>query len=58
MQDGEPLTPGELAERTGTRERYIREWPCQQAARIALPRAPASRETPAERLYPDGQQDQ
>jgi hypothetical protein len=32
MQDSEPVTPAELAERTGTRERYIREWLCQQAA--------------------------
>jgi len=27
-----PLTPGELAERTGTHERYVREWLCAQAA--------------------------
>jgi SAM-dependent methyltransferase len=27
-----PLTPGELAERTGTVERYTREWLCAQAA--------------------------
>lgn len=32
MGDGEPLTPGELAERTGTDERYVREWLCAQAA--------------------------
>ncbi len=32
MAGGEPLTPAELAERTGCRERYIREWLCQQAA--------------------------
>src|SRR3954469_22351491 len=32
MADSEPVTPAELAERTGTRERYIREWLCQQAA--------------------------
>src|SRR3954449_2617405 len=32
MADGEPVTPGELAERTGCRERYLREWLCQQAA--------------------------
>jgi 2-polyprenyl-3-methyl-5-hydroxy-6-metoxy-1,4-benzoquinol methylase len=32
MADSEPLTPGELAERTGCRERYLREWLCQQAA--------------------------
>jgi SAM-dependent methyltransferase len=27
-----PLTPDELAERTGTHERYVREWLCAQAA--------------------------
>src|SRR3954453_5989523 len=32
MADGDPLTPEELAERTGCRERYLREWLCQQAA--------------------------
>jgi 2-polyprenyl-3-methyl-5-hydroxy-6-metoxy-1,4-benzoquinol methylase len=32
MADGEPVTPAELAERSGCRERYIREWLCQQAA--------------------------
>jgi len=32
MADGDPVTPAELAERTGCRERYIREWLCQQAA--------------------------
>ncbi|HTZ87203.1 MAG TPA: class I SAM-dependent methyltransferase [Solirubrobacteraceae bacterium] len=32
MADSEPLTPAELAERSGCRERYIREWLCQQAA--------------------------
>ena len=32
MADGEPLTPGDLAQRTGCRERYLREWLCQQAA--------------------------
>jgi 2-polyprenyl-3-methyl-5-hydroxy-6-metoxy-1,4-benzoquinol methylase len=26
MADGTPLTPGELAARTGTAERYVREW--------------------------------
>src|SRR5271154_2638998 len=26
MGDGEPVTPGQLAQRTGTAERYIREW--------------------------------
>jgi 2-polyprenyl-3-methyl-5-hydroxy-6-metoxy-1,4-benzoquinol methylase len=32
MADGTPVTPAELAERTGCRERYLREWLCQQAA--------------------------
>jgi hypothetical protein len=32
MSDGEPVTPAELAERTECRERYVREWLCQQAA--------------------------
>ncbi len=32
MADGEPLTPAELAARTDCRERYVREWLCQQAA--------------------------
>ena len=26
MADGNPVTPAELAERTGTAERYVREW--------------------------------
>ena len=32
MSDGEPVTAGELAARTGTDERYVREWLCAQAA--------------------------
>jgi len=32
MADSAPVTPAELAERTGCRERYLREWLCQQAA--------------------------
>jgi 2-polyprenyl-3-methyl-5-hydroxy-6-metoxy-1,4-benzoquinol methylase len=32
MADSAPVTSTELAERTGTRERYVREWLCQQAA--------------------------
>lgn len=32
MADGEPVSPAQLAERTGCRERYIREWLCNQAA--------------------------
>jgi SAM-dependent methyltransferase len=33
MADAGPLTPAELAARTGTAERYVREWLCAQAAR-------------------------
>ncbi|MBM2614408.1 methyltransferase domain-containing protein [Actinoplanes sp. LDG1-06] len=32
MAGAGPLTPGELAARTGTAERYVREWLCAQAA--------------------------
>jgi 2-polyprenyl-3-methyl-5-hydroxy-6-metoxy-1,4-benzoquinol methylase len=32
MADSAPVSSAELAERTGTRERYVREWLCQQAA--------------------------
>lgn len=32
MADGAPVTSQQLAERTDCRERYIREWLCQQAA--------------------------
>jgi SAM-dependent methyltransferase len=32
MAGGDPVTPAELAGRTGCRERYLREWLCQQAA--------------------------
>jgi len=32
MADGAPVTPTELAERTGTEERYVREWLSAQAA--------------------------
>ena len=32
MADGQPVTPQELADRTGTQERYIREWLNAQAA--------------------------
>ena len=33
MAGAGPLTPAELADRTGTVERYVREWSCAQAAR-------------------------
>jgi len=32
MAGAGPLTPGELAKKTGTTERYVREWLCAQAA--------------------------
>ena len=32
MADGQPVTPAELAARTGTQERYVREWLNVQAA--------------------------
>jgi SAM-dependent methyltransferase len=32
LAEGGALTPGELAERTGCQERYVREWCCAQAA--------------------------
>jgi 2-polyprenyl-3-methyl-5-hydroxy-6-metoxy-1,4-benzoquinol methylase len=32
MGDGEPVTPEQLASRTGTHERYVREWLANQAA--------------------------
>jgi SAM-dependent methyltransferase len=32
MADGAPVTPAELGERTGTDERYVREWLSSQAA--------------------------
>ncbi len=32
MADAGPMTPAELAKRTGTRERYVREWLSAQAA--------------------------
>ena len=32
MADGGPVTPAELAERTNTNERYVREWLINQAA--------------------------
>src|SRR3981081_3719613 len=44
MADGVPVSPAELAERTGCRERYIREWLCQQAARGYLEDAGSSAE--------------
>src|SRR4051794_13837759 len=42
MADGEPVTAGELAERTGTDERYMREWLSAQAASGYVEYDPAS----------------
>ncbi len=42
MADGEALTPEELAERTGTDERYMREWLSAQAASGYVEYDPAS----------------
>ena len=43
MADGAPVTPAELAERTGCRERYVREWLSQQAASGYVEYDPSSR---------------
>jgi SAM-dependent methyltransferase len=43
MADGQPVTPGELAERTGTSERYVREWLNAQAAGGYVEYDPADR---------------
>src|SRR3954449_8636802 len=43
MADGVPVTPAELAERTGCRERYVREWLSQQAASGYVEYEPADR---------------
>jgi len=42
MADGEPLTAEELAERTGSNERYMREWLSAQAASGYVEYDPAS----------------
>jgi SAM-dependent methyltransferase len=42
MADGEPVSPGELAERTDTDERYVREWLSSQAASGYVTYDPAS----------------
>ena len=42
MADGEPVTPGELAGRTGTNERLVREWLSNQAAGGYLTYDPAT----------------
>src|SRR6476661_998837 len=53
MAGAGPLTPAELAGRTGTVERYVREWSCAQAARGYLAYDGAGRfSLPAERAIP------
>jgi SAM-dependent methyltransferase len=42
MADGSPVTPAVLAERTGTDERYVREWLSSQAASGYVTYDPAS----------------
>jgi SAM-dependent methyltransferase len=44
MADGEPVTASELAARTGTDERYVREWLSNQAAGRYVSYAPAADE--------------
>ena len=50
MADGAPVSPAELARRTGTQERYVREWLNAQAASgfVAYDAASASYSLPAE----------
>jgi SAM-dependent methyltransferase len=48
LAEGDALTPGELAERTGTAERYTREW-CEQQAVTGILRADAEPAGPARR---------
>jgi SAM-dependent methyltransferase len=48
MADGEPVTPAQLAERTGCRERYLREWLSQQAASGYVEYADGAFRLPAE----------
>lgn len=43
MADGAPITPSELAERTGTDEHYAREWLAAQAAGSYVDYDPATR---------------
>src|SRR2546430_17172522 len=62
LADGEALTSGELAARTGCAERWVREWLCQQGAAgvvgyrgdggLALP--PEGRAGPAGEAAPEG----
>jgi SAM-dependent methyltransferase len=53
MAEAGPLTPVELAARTGTVERYVREWSCAQAARGYLAYDGAGRfSLPAEHAIP------
>jgi len=53
MADGEPVTAEELAERTGTDERYMREWLSAQAASGYVEYDPASESfrLPAEQTF-------
>jgi SAM-dependent methyltransferase len=42
MADGTPVTPADLAAKTGTNERYVREWLCSQAASGFIEHNPAT----------------
>src|SRR5215510_12341469 len=44
MAGAGPMTSSELAERTGTNERYVREWLCAQAAGGYVEYDPATRD--------------
>ena len=53
MADGEPISAKELAERTGTDERYMREWLSAQAASAYVEYDPATERfwLPAEQAF-------
>jgi SAM-dependent methyltransferase len=59
MADGEPVTPAALAARTGTDERYLREWLSSQAASgyVAYDAADASFRLPPEQTMALAQDD-
>ena len=55
LAEGGPATPAELAERTGTHERYVREWLEQQAVVGTLAAEDGEEDGPARRyVLPEG----
>jgi len=50
LQGSGPLTAGELAAATGTRERFVREW-CEQQAATEILACPNPEAEPGERLF-------